>query len=133
MFRVAQPNAGETVKAQMRRAWTALGRPPMWRVRAAWYGEAGSWSAAAFEDLRARYQIWCAKKEREARARTSIDTEFLVGLRADLAATDPNLHRETIAQLDEALRVCRERTGEMGASNRTRDFQQTEEDGVTRG
>lgn len=51
----AQPvTPGENIKAQMLRAWTALGRPPFWRLRAAWHGEAGRWSAAALEDLRAR-------------------------------------------------------------------------------
>lgn len=51
----AQPiSPGENIKAQMQRAWNALGRPAFWRVRAAWHGEAGRWSAAALEDLRAR-------------------------------------------------------------------------------
>ena len=36
---------GETVKAQMRRAWDNLGCWHWWRVRAAWNGEAGCWSA----------------------------------------------------------------------------------------
>jgi hypothetical protein len=57
---------GETVKAQQRRAWEALGRPRMWRLRAAWYGEAGCWGGRAIEDLRRRE---CARCEREANAR----------------------------------------------------------------
>ena len=119
----AEPiTAGETVKAQMRRAWTALGRPPMWRLRAAWYGEAGSWSAAAFEDLRGRYRAWCEKQEREGRARTSTEIERLAGLRSFLAATDPDFHRDTIARLDEALRDLGGRGIEDGARNRTGDF-----------
>ena len=119
----AEPIApGETVKAQMRRAWTALGRPPMWRLRAAWYGEAGSWSAAAFEDLRGRYRAWCEKQEREGRARTSIEIERLAGLRSFLAATDPDFHRDTIARLDEVLRDLGRRGIEDGARNRAGDF-----------
>jgi hypothetical protein len=51
----AQPvAAGESIKGQIRRAWIALGRPDFWRVRAAWHGEAGKWTASAVEDFRAR-------------------------------------------------------------------------------
>lgn len=51
----AQPvAAGESIKAQIRRAWIALGRPDFWRVRAAWHGEAGKWTASAVDDFRAR-------------------------------------------------------------------------------
>lgn len=55
VFEAAQPIApGEGVGAQMERAWNALGQPPFWRLRAAWHGVAGVWSAVALEDMRAR-------------------------------------------------------------------------------
>jgi hypothetical protein len=55
VFDAAKPIfPGEGAKAQMRRAWAALGRPQFWRVRSAWYGEAGVWTAVALEDLRQR-------------------------------------------------------------------------------
>ena len=39
VFEAAAPiEPGETVKGQMVRAWKNLGRPPFWRVRAAWWG-----------------------------------------------------------------------------------------------
>ncbi len=55
--------AGETIKAQIRRAWMTLGRPDYWRVRAAWHGEAGRWTASAVEDFRARAErrLTCAQ------------------------------------------------------------------------
>ena len=59
--------AGETIKGQLRRACRALGyRDGDWRIRAAWYSEAGSWSAAAFEELRERYRSWSEKQKRAA-------------------------------------------------------------------
>ena len=90
--------AGETVTAQMRRAWERLGRPSWWRIRAAWYGEAGCWSAAAVEDLRQRADRWAAREEArgrdEAHALATVLSRFLEGdadphpslARADLAA-----------------------------------------------
>jgi hypothetical protein len=55
--------AGKNVAWQMREACRHLGyNDGHWRVRAAWYGEAGSWSAAALEDLRSRYEKWKARQ-----------------------------------------------------------------------
>ena len=59
----AGDTAGLTVKGQLRKAARALGyRDSHWRIRAAWYGEAQSWSAEALEDLRARYRAWDARQ-----------------------------------------------------------------------
>lgn len=95
---------GEGVKAQLRRAWSALGRPPYWRVRAAWYGESGSWSAQAFEDLRARYRNWEGRQEARGRAEADTARQRLVALREALAQGDPDFHRDTIDALERALR-----------------------------
>ena len=90
---------GDTVKTQMRRAWQALGRPPFWRLRAAWYGEAAGWSARAVDDLRRR------NLEREARALEHANkaAATLHSLRAAYAAGDADFHREQIVALDAAL------------------------------
>ena len=70
----AQPIlAGETVAAQMRRSWERLGRPKWWRFKASWYGEAGTFSAAATLDLQQRFLAW---RDTEARrAASSADLE----------------------------------------------------------
>ncbi|RYC33067.1 hypothetical protein D3273_04090 [Lichenibacterium minor] len=61
--RAAGDVAGKTVAAQVRQAARHLGYPPeSWRVREAWYGRAGGWSAAAVDDLRQRFAAW---RERE--------------------------------------------------------------------
>lgn len=95
--------AGETVKAQMRRAWERLRRPSWWRLRAAWYGEAGCWSGKAIEDLRRRA---AALGEKEAKARD--EASELGGLYAAIAArlheTDPDFHSHDIAALEQAAR-----------------------------
>ena len=50
---------GKTVAAQVRQAARHLGYPAeSWRVREAWYGRAGGWSAAAVDDLRRRFAAW---------------------------------------------------------------------------
>jgi T5orf172 domain len=48
---------GENIKKQLERAWVALGKPPFWRIRAAWYGEAGKWLGMTLEDFRARDRV----------------------------------------------------------------------------
>lgn len=71
VYLAAEPvRAGDTVKAQQRRAWEALRRPAFWRLRAAWYGEADCWSARAVEDMRQRD---LARREREGRARDAAE------------------------------------------------------------
>jgi hypothetical protein len=68
VMRAAEPiPAGDTVKTQMRRAWERLGRPSWWRMRAAWYGEAGCWSATAIEEFRLRASRWQNRQEAAAR------------------------------------------------------------------
>ncbi len=50
---------GKTVAAQVRQAARNLGYPAeSWRVREAWYGRAGAWSAAAVDELRRRFTAW---------------------------------------------------------------------------
>lgn len=94
---------GDTVKAQLNRAWEALGRPQFWRVRAAWYGEAGCWSATAVDDMRRRSR---ARLEREARAREHAKeaAATLRALRETYAQTDPEFYRDQILAIEQALR-----------------------------
>ena len=59
MRRAAGDVVGKTVAAQIRQAARHLGYgADDWRVREAWYGRAGSWSAAALDDLRRRSEAW---------------------------------------------------------------------------
>jgi hypothetical protein len=95
---------GETIKAQMRRAWLALGRPATWRLRAAWYGEAGCWSARAVEDMRAR-AARAATQEEKGRAKAAELAAIYHGAAARLAQTDADFHREQIAGLEHAARA----------------------------
>jgi hypothetical protein len=104
----AEPvSAGETVKAQMRRAWERLGRPSWWRIRAAWYGEASCWSAAALEDLRNRAGRWSDKQRESGRAEAENLAAVLSRfLEADAPAA-PHLAREDLAQArDLVRRLC---------------------------
>jgi hypothetical protein len=99
---------GDTVKAQLNRAWVALGRPPFWRVRAAWYGSAGSFSAAAIRDLQDRYRVMIAK-----RAKTTQHTDLLHAARLEAAATslesiDADFHRTEIERYRHMARELRD-------------------------
>lgn len=112
----AEPiSAGETIKAQMNRAARNLGYAAGdWRVKAAWYLEAGCWGAATFRDLQDRYEKWTSRNERRARAHASAAAASLGAMRDRLAATDPDFHREQIVALDAAL-------ARMGADDRPLD------------
>lgn len=60
---------GQTVGAQIDAACKALGYPRgSWRITAAWYGNAGCWSAAAITELQKRFVSW-----RDAQDRRSAD------------------------------------------------------------
>lgn len=51
--------SGLTIKAQLRQAARNLGYVTEgWRVREAWYGRAGAWSATAVDELRRRFREW---------------------------------------------------------------------------
>ena len=114
--RAAEPvQPGETVKAQMRRAWINLGRPKFWRVRAAWHGEAGNWLAPAFRDLEERYRAYCDKRDREARAEVALAASRLAALREVLAAADPRALGQEISALDLAIRALRRGAGKPAA------------------
>ncbi len=91
--------AGETVKGQLRRAAKALGyRAGDWRVRAAWYGEASSWSAEAFEDLKLRYDHLLQKRAEAARRKKKKDQERIRQAQEEYRAID-----ERITRLETAL------------------------------
>ena len=85
---------GETVAAQMRRSWERLGRPKWWRLKAAWYGEAGSFSAAAAQDIQHRFVAWREADARRAASSAELERvrqgalrrETLERSRADIAA-----------------------------------------------
>ena len=97
-------SAGETVKGQMRRAWERLRRPPWWRVKAAWYGEAGRWSGQAIEDMRRRYETR-QSKEAKGRAQATELGQLYAAIADRLAETDAHFHREDIAGLKHAARA----------------------------
>ena len=101
----AQPiPPGETIKGQLRRAARALGYgDSSWRIRSAWYGEASSWSATAFEQLRSRHAAWRERQSKSAQA--EMDNFKLVyrTLAERLEGTDAEYHSETIAHLRNVL------------------------------
>ena len=97
---------GETVAAQMRRSWERLGRPAWWRLKAAWYGEAGSFSAQAASDLQDRFVRW---REAEARrAASAAATQTLLRARQDRAELEAarDAHRSQLAQIERQLAAC---------------------------
>lgn len=104
VFGAAQPIApGESIKTQIRRAWQALGRPSYWRVRAAWYREAGCWSGEAVKDFEWRDRRR-RQKEDAARENARQAANALIALRNQhLAASDTDFRREQIVAIDTAL------------------------------
>lgn len=104
VFDAAQPiRPGDTVKAQQRRAWGTLGRPPLWRLRAAWYGEAECWSGRAIEDLRRRAR---ARQEREENAREQAQQlgSTYAAFAESLRKEDPDKYRERADGLERMAR-----------------------------
>ncbi len=75
---------GKTVAAQVRQAARNLGYPAeSWRVREAWYGRAGAWSAAAVDELRRRFTEW-RQRERVRIVPAALD-ERMTAMRDGLA------------------------------------------------
>lgn len=104
VFSAAEPiRPGDTVKAQQRRAWGTLGRPPFWRLRAAWYGEAECWSGRAIEDLRRRAR---ARQEREENAREQAEQlgATYAAFAESLRKEDPDKYRERADRLEHMAR-----------------------------
>lgn len=104
VFAASEPiRPGESVKAQIRRAWEALGRPPHWRARAAWYREAGCWSGQAVRDFEARdHKRRLKEKAAQQHARHAADA--LLALRDQYhTARDQDFHREQLVAIDAAL------------------------------
>lgn len=104
----ADARGGSIVKKQMNTAARNLGYAPGdWRVKAAWYGEAGSWGAAMFRDLENRYRAWKGRQERkEGIARGNADkaaTELLALRDRMLAAGDQEFNCEHVVAIDAAL------------------------------
>ena len=82
--------AGKTVAAQVRQAARHLGYPAeSWRVREAWYGRAGGWSAAAVDDLRRRVVAW--REKGRGRAGSDALVRRIHDLRASFAQFDRDL------------------------------------------
>ena len=97
---------GATVKEQMNAAARSLGYPAgHWRIRAAWNGEADSWSAVAFQELKDKYDGMVARQRR------TINTgkQRLAALYAELALrleeTDAQFHRGEIDRLIDTARA----------------------------
>ncbi len=98
---------GDKIKAQVNRAWANLGRPRLWRVIAAWKGEAGCWSGAATYEFEQRYAAW---RERQARRAAELDLTHAARLEATASALeiqDEAFHRTEIARLRDVARVLR--------------------------
>lgn len=105
VFGAAAPVApGETIKAQQRRAWEALSKPPFWRLRAAWYGDAGKWTGTAIEDMRRRDAA--RRRKQEASRDQARELAFIYATAAErLRAIDANFHRDEITRLELAARA----------------------------
>ena len=105
---------GDTVKAQMNRAAEHLGyKRGYWRIKDAWYGEAGCWSAKAFEDLKRRYCAWKGRQEARAHQEADVLALRLNSLKGALNASDPDFHRNEIDQIERALRGMGREGGTM--------------------
>ena len=94
--RAAGGASGLTVKGQIRQAARNLGyAADSWRIREAWYGRAGSWSAQAIRDLQDRFKSWRERTEGRMNAQAAADRTLLEQTRArylaDLAAIEARL------------------------------------------
>lgn len=104
----ADARGGAKIKSQMNAAARNLGYPlGDWRIKAAWYGEAGAWGAAMFRDLENRFEAWKARrsnKEEMARGNANKAAAELLAMRDRLFASgDADFHREHILAIDAAL------------------------------
>ena len=118
VFAASEPiRPGESVKAQIRRAWEALGRPPHWRVRAAWYREAECWSGEAVRDFEARDQKR-RQKEKAAQEHAKNAAVALLALRDQYgAAGNPNVRSEHLMAIDAALAAMGVAVGPMDGAD----------------
>lgn len=94
--RAAGNASGLIVKGQIRQAARNLGYPAeSWRIREAWYGRAGNWSAQAIRDLQDRFLAWREREEGRKSARDAASRVLLEQTRArylaDLAAIEARL------------------------------------------
>lgn len=103
---------GETIKGQLRRATTRL-QATAWRVRAAWYGEAGCWSGSAVEDFRRRAARLNRQTTEAARA-DQMEADRLEVLADRLERSDPEMGRELARPLRHAARAYRTGAAKVG-------------------
>lgn len=114
-FGAAAPvTPGESVKAQMLRAWRALGKPPYWRLKDAWLGYAGKWRDEAVDDFRQRAQALAISRAAEQVAEAGVEGDAgaamasrLAALCEALEAQDADFHRQTVDALRWAIGRCR--------------------------
>ena len=100
---------GESVKVWLNRGWEAAWRPPFWRFRAAFHGEAGCWSAQAVADFQQRYRRLVAAQRRqvehEAAKAALISGTSLPSNTLEAARDELRLLRTRIDALESALRL----------------------------
>ncbi len=111
---VAVGEPAGTPKAQINRAWDSLGRPDYWRVREAFYGNAGNWKGTAIEEFRRRDAARRERLERKVeagRAKARQLGHIFASAAERLRDIDPDFYREQIAGHELAAR-------ELGALDR---------------
>lgn len=95
---------GDSVKAQLRRAHQCLGQPKFWRVRAAWHGEAGSWSGDAVSEFRERFM---RIKKPSQQALHDMQAATLEAIALKLETMNAAIHGAEIARLRDMAVVLR--------------------------
>ena len=96
--------SGLTVKGQIRQAARNLGYAvESWRIREAWYGRAGNWSAQAIRDLQDRFITW---RERDT-ARAAADHASRAARDLALLETARAAHRAELAAVERRIAACR--------------------------
>ncbi len=100
--------AGESQKGRIRRGWEAAGRPPFWRFRSAFYGEAGPWSAAAYTQFQDLYRAALAREARKAANAKAIEDLKHSVRKTDLVENARDEYRTLVARIEAieaALRI----------------------------
>ena len=84
---------------------------PWWRFKACWYGEAGSFSAAAAHQIQQGFIAW--RERQQARATERAATEAVIARQRDAAALKSarDDHRRALAALELRLALLGDEEG----------------------
>ncbi len=100
---------GATVKEQLNAAWENLGRPPLWRLKSAWWRDgSGDWSAQAVKDFQQRFIAWREVEVRRATSAAETERVRQAALNRDLLEELRGKHLAELARIEARLMMFTE-------------------------